>query len=167
MPLAAPDIATLYASHHGWLHALLRRKLGCAADAADLAQDAFVRLLIKPRAFDGAEGTRAYLSTVARGLCIDLWRRREVEQAWREAVAAHPEVHACSAEHTAMVLQALAQIDAMLGKLSEKAARAFVLATGYGLTDAEIAAQLGVSDRMVRKYVAQAMTRCLLQDDSF
>jgi len=158
------DIADLYASHHGWLYGLLRRKLGCAADAADLAHDAFTRLLVKPRSFDGFDGARAYLSTVAKGLCVDLWRRREVEQAWLDALAAHPEAHACSAEHTAIVLQALEQIDRLLNTLSAKGARAFVLAAGYGWSDAEIAADLGVSDRMVRKYVSQAVTLLLVHE---
>ena len=27
---------------------------------------------------------------MANGLCIDMWRRREVEQAWLEALAARP-----------------------------------------------------------------------------
>ncbi len=52
-------VQTLYSDHHGWLHTWLRGKLGNAADAADLAQDTFVRLLQRreqlqlnaPRAF--------------------------------------------------------------------------------------------------------------------
>lgn len=46
MPMPSNDsVQTLYSDHHGWLHAWLRSKLGNAADAADLAQDTFVRLL--------------------------------------------------------------------------------------------------------------------------
>ncbi|UOD31212.1 hypothetical protein INH39_05705 [Massilia violaceinigra] len=33
----------LYRGHHGWLTGCLRHKLGCSAQAADLAQDTFVR----------------------------------------------------------------------------------------------------------------------------
>jgi len=40
-----PDMAALYVAHHGWLQAWLRRRLGDAHQAADLAQDTFVRLL--------------------------------------------------------------------------------------------------------------------------
>ncbi|SDF57071.1 MULTISPECIES: RNA polymerase sigma factor [unclassified Duganella] len=81
-------VELLYSHHHGWLYGLLQRRLGNHGDAADLAHDAFIRLLLKPRSFDSAEGARAYLSTVARGLCVDLWRRRQVEQAWFDALAA-------------------------------------------------------------------------------
>lgn len=156
------ELHRLYIDHHGWLHALLRRRLGNSADAADLAHDAFVRLLVRPRSFDSFSGTRAYLSTVARGLCADLWRRREIEQVWLDALAAtQPEAVALSAEEHASVIQALSEIDAMLHKLPEKAANAFVMATVLGMTDKEVARQLGVSDRMVRKYVARAMLHCM------
>jgi RNA polymerase sigma-70 factor (ECF subfamily) len=165
MPAAdTPEYRTftiLYSDHHGWLHDWLRRRLGNACDAADLAQDAFVRLLVRPREFDSFDGTRAYLSTVARGLCVDLWRRREIERAWLEAVAAQPAVEEPSAEQRAAVIEALCEIDAMLRRLPAKAATAFVLAMAYGMTDREVARELGVSDRMVRKYVARAMLHCV------
>lgn len=155
------SIADLYRNHHGWLHGLLRRRLGNACDAADLAHDAFLRLLAKPRQFDSAEGARAYLSTIAKGLCIDLWRRREVEQAWLEALSAQPEAVVPSAEHCAVIVETLYEIDAMLARLPVKAANAFVMAMAYGMTDKEVAGELGVSDRMVRKYMSQAMLHCL------
>lgn len=155
------DIAVLYTDHHGWLQSWLRRRLGNACDAADLANDAFVRLLIRPRRFDSAEGARAYLSTMARGLCVDLWRRREIEQAWLDALAARPAAVEPSAEQRVAVLQALFEIDSMLARLSAKAAQAFVMGMALEMTDKEIAAELGVSDRMVRKYLAQAMLHCM------
>jgi RNA polymerase sigma factor (sigma-70 family) len=155
------DIAALYTDHHGWLQSWLRRRLGNACDAADLANDAFVRLLTRPRSFDSHEGARAYLSTMARGLCVDLWRRREIEQAWLDALAARPAAVEPSAEQRVAVLQALFEIDAMLARLSAKAAQAFVMAMALEMTDKEIAAELAVSDRMVRKYLAQAMLHCM------
>lgn len=160
-PVLQQQMHALYSDHHGWLSAWLRRRLGNTFDAADLAQDAFLRLLVKPRGFDSFDGARAYLSTVAKGLCIDLWRRREIEQAWLDALAAQPEAMAPSAEHQAMVIQALLEIDAMLSRLPTKAASAFVMAMACGMTDREVAAELGVSDRMVRKYMAQAMLHCV------
>ena len=53
-PMSAPILLSahhramhaLYSEHHGWLQNWLRGKLGCAADAADLAQDTFLRILL-------------------------------------------------------------------------------------------------------------------------
>ncbi|MBZ8142025.1 RNA polymerase subunit sigma [Rubrivivax gelatinosus] len=156
------QLRTLYVDHHGWLQDWLRRRLGNAADAADLAHDAFVRLLVAPRRFDSPPAARVYLRTMANGLCVDLWRRREVEQAWLQALAAQPAALAPSAEQRAIVVETLLQVGAMLARLSPRAAAAFVMAQVDGMPYREIAAALGVSERMVKKYVAQAMLQCAL-----
>lgn len=157
------SIAELYSDHHTWLFGWLRGRLGNAADAADLAQDAFLRLIVKPapRGFGSVGEARAYLRTMANGMCINLWHRREIEQAWLDTLAAQPETYAPSAEHQAIVLEALHEIGRMLLDLSPKASQAFLLAVACQMTDKEVAVELGVSDRMVRKYVAQAMLRCM------
>ncbi|MCD0504174.1 sigma-70 family RNA polymerase sigma factor [Bordetella petrii] len=151
----------LYGSHHGWLYQWLHRRLGNAADAADLAHDAFMRLLVRPLKFEDAPRARVYLRTMANGLCVDLWRRRNLEEAWLEALAASPEPVVPSAEHQAMVLEALNEIDSMLRGLAPNAAQAFVMAVACEMTDNEVAQALGVSSRMVRKYVAKAMLCCM------
>lgn len=155
-------IEGLYIDHHGWLQGWLRRRLGSAADASDLAHDTFVRLLAgRCLRFDSAAAARAYLRTTAQNLCINLWRRQEIEQAWLQILAHTPEAHYPSAERQAIVLQALEEIGAMLAGLSPKAARAFTLAVVCEMTDDEVGAELGISGRMVRKHVARAMLGCL------
>jgi RNA polymerase sigma-70 factor (ECF subfamily) len=74
-------VGDLYASHEGWLQSWLRQRLGSAFDAADLAHDTFVRVLLKRRieVEEGLKTPRAYLSTIAHGLVVDLWRRRALE----------------------------------------------------------------------------------------
>ena len=146
------SIQGLYQDHHGWLQGWLRRRLGSAADAADLAHDTFVRLLSgaqRPQ-FAGAAQARAYLRVTAQNLCINLWRRQEIERAWLEILAATPESRYPSAERQAIVLQALEEVGAMLQSLSPKAARAFTLAVVCEMTDDEVGAALQVSGRMVR-----------------
>ena len=161
--VSPPSVDTLYADHHSWLRAWLQRRLGNAADAADLAHEAFLRLILKPasRGFNSPFEARAYLRTMANGMCINLWRRREIEQAWLDTLAAQPEDFAPSAERQAIVLEALQEISALLQGLPAKAAQAFLMSTLCGMTAAEVAEALGVSSRMVRKYVAQAMLRCM------
>lgn len=160
-PGLSQDFEHLYGNHHHWLLAWVNWRLGNAADAADLAHDAFVRLLTRPCHFENPQQARAYLRKMANGMCVDLWRRRSLEQAWLEALAAQPEPTAASAEQQAMVLEALGEIDAMLRELPPKVAHAFVMAVACDMTDNEVAATLNVSSRMVRKYVAQAMLCCM------
>ncbi len=62
--LPQQDIEGLYIDHGGWLKGWLRRKLGDACSAADLAHDTFVRLLTKD-ALPEIREPRALLTTIA------------------------------------------------------------------------------------------------------
>ncbi|MEE1923984.1 sigma-70 family RNA polymerase sigma factor [Pseudomonas sp. 148P] len=156
------DVGWLYQEHHGWVRALLKRKLGNASDAAELAHDVFVRLLAQPREFPDDAHARAWLGSVSRNVCVDFWRRRRVEQAWLETLANRPDACMPSEEHQAMVLEALEQVQAMLEKLPKAVAEAFLLAQLHGLGYRAIAERLGVSERTVTSYMAKAMFQCML-----
>ncbi|AIR90604.1 sigma-70 family RNA polymerase sigma factor [Pseudomonas cremoricolorata] len=159
---AGSDLENLYRAHHGWIRQWLQRKLGNAHDAAELAQDVFVRLLSKPRSFNDAEHAKAYLGRVSRNACVDFWRRRRIEQAYMEVLAAQPEQLLPSLEHQAIILETLAQLQAMIDRMPKRVAQAFCLAQLQGMKQREIAVQLKVSERSVNNYLAQAMYQCLL-----
>lgn len=153
------EVEVLYDHHHGWLQTWLRRKLGCAFDAADIAQEVFVRLLTRQQRSQLTE-PRAYLSTIARGLVIDHWRRQELERAWRETLAAMPESKAPSPESRLIFLEALIAIDKVLDALKPAVRKAFLLAQLEGLTCPAIAERLGVSLATAERYVAKALRHC-------
>lgn len=165
--IAQPQLQTLYADHHGWLQAWLRKKLGCSFTAQDLTQDTFLRLMVRPRQLDEQQSARAYLVTIAKALVIDHWRREEIERVWLAAMMAAPESTHPSAEHQAIIVETLVEVDRILGNLAEKPRAAFLLAHLHDLTYAEIAERLQVSERMVKKYMAQAMLHCLSAGASF
>jgi len=155
-------IAQLYASHHAWLHAWLRRKLGCTHGAADLAQDVFVRILASRDALCGMREPRAYLTTTAQRLMVDRIRREVIERTYLAELAivmenapTHP-----SPEQILLTLEALGQIADLLAGVSAKAREAFLLHYLEELSHAEIAAQLQVSTRMVHKYLVQCLVQC-------
>lgn len=153
------DVQSLYSDHHGWLHNWLRSRLGNAADAADLAQDTFVRVLLKPERVE-LRTPRAFLRTVARGLVIDHWRREELERAYLESLAHLPEADVPSAEARQSVLDLLESIARLLDGLKPKVRSAFLLAQCEGMPHEQIAEELGVSVRSVGRYVAEALFHC-------
>lgn len=155
------DVAALYGDHHSWLVGWLRRKLSGSDHAADLAQDTFVRVLSAQRPLVLLE-PRAYLTTVARNLLINHVQRQSLERAWMDAMALVPEPMAPSPEQRLIILETLHQIDAMLDGLPPKAREAFLLSQLDGLTYAQVAAQLGVTDRTIKRYMAQAFEQCIL-----
>jgi RNA polymerase sigma factor (sigma-70 family) len=160
-------IHTLYSDHHGWLHGWLRRKLGDAHHAADLAHDTFVRILTACRAqalaLDQVREPRAYLTTVAGRVLLNHYRRASLEQAWLAALAAQPTVFGGSPEERLSILQTLNEVDTLLDALPPRARTAFLLSQLEGLTHAQIAERMGVSLRTVKRYIAQAFEECLMQ----
>lgn len=153
------DVQSLYSDHHGWLHNWLRGRLGNAADAADLAQDTFLRVLLRPERVE-LRAPRAFLRTVARGLVIDHWRREELERAYLDAIAHLPETQVPSTEDRHTILQLLENIACLLDGLKPKVRNAFLLAQCEGMPHAQIAEELGVSVRSVERYIAEALFHC-------
>lgn len=163
VPHSAPQDAFshLYREHHGWLFNWIWRKLGCRSGAADLAQDTFTRVLTADAASEVRE-PRAYLSRVANNLLANHWRHLALEREYLAALAEQPEALAASPEEQALMMETLYRLDQMLHGLSEKARQAFLMAQLEGLAYAEIGLRLKVSERMVKKYMAQAMFQCAL-----
>lgn len=151
----------LYCDHHGWLKGWLRKRLSNSFDAADLAQDTFVRVIKARSALDIRE-PRPYLSMIAKGLLVDLFRRRSLEQSWLEALAAMPQEQQPSLEEQAILLQALVEIDRLLQGLGPKVKQTFILSQFDGLTYPQVAERLNISVRSVNNYMAKAMEHCCL-----
>ena len=153
-------IEALYSGHHGWLYATLKRKLGNAMDAADLAQDTFARILASQVTV--IEQPRAYLSCVAKGILINWYQRKALERAYLDALANLPPQEAPSPEAHFVVLETLHEIDAMLDALPPLVKRAFLLSQLNGLKYQDIADQLDVSLITVKRYMKQAFVQCLM-----
>jgi len=158
----ASEVQALYSQHHGWLQSWLHRKLGNAFDAADLAQDTFVRLLQRRRADGYGDEPRALLTHIAKGLVIDHWRRQEVEHAYMEAIAHLPDRHVPSEETRLLVLDALCRIESMLRDLPEKTQQIFLMAQLDGLKYAEIAEQIGMALITVKRHMRTAFMACMM-----
>ncbi|MFT6492150.1 MAG: RNA polymerase sigma-70 factor (ECF subfamily) [Porticoccus sp.] len=157
------DFHGLYNDHHGWLRCWLRKSTGCSETAADLAQDTFVKVMQKQREDSGfAIGyPRRYLRIVAGSLMVDHFRRRAVEKAYADALMLLPEPASISAEEREIILETLQQLDKMLDAMPARMRQAFLLSRLDGLTYQQIADQLGVSLRSVKRYMQQAFVQCL------
>lgn len=159
------SLTTLYGNHHGWLVNWLRGHLGCSHQAADMAQDTFMRVLLaertKPLAAQLLE-PRHFLVTVAKRVMIDSLRRRAVEQAYLQVLTEQPEHYAISPEDQLVMVETLLALDAMLNGLGNRVKKAFLLSQLQGLGYKDIAEQLGVTVSSVTKYIARATEHCLL-----
>lgn len=156
----AIDMDSLYSAHSGWLRGWLRRYTRCPDRADDLAQDTFCKLIESP-AVAPVRDSRSYLATVARHLLVDDIRHREVERAYLALHAVRTgEVDHLTPDRFAEAAQLLGAILRLIETLPEKARRAFLMVRFDGVRYAIAAEQLGVSERMVKRYVAQVYAHC-------
>ena len=154
----------LYRDHHGWLESWLRRRMGNAWDAADLSQDAFLRVLASSQKIADMREPRAYLLTVGKRLLSNFYARRSLEHAYLEALAQMPEDSAPPPEQRWLLLETLHALDELLDGLPAQVRRAFLLSQLDGFGYRDIAERLEVSERTVKRYMAQAYEHCLLVD---
>lgn len=157
-------LSALYREHHGWLESWLRRRMGNAWDAADLSHDTFLRVLASSQQIADMREPRAYLLTVGKRLLSNFYSRRSVEQAYLEALAQLPEACMPSPEQRWLLLETLQALDELLDGLPQVVRRAFLWSQLEGLGYREIAERLQVSERTVKRYMAQAYEHCLLVD---
>ncbi len=152
-------IRVLYSDHYGWLRNWLHRKLGCSYQAADLTHDTFVRLLASPQV-EAIVEPRAFLTTIAKRVLANHYRRREIERAYLDALACLPEPQMPSPEERSIVLETLVEIDLMLDGLPAMAKQVFLLAQVDGLPYAGIAREMGISVSTVKRHMLKAARHC-------
>lgn len=152
----------LYRDHRSWLEHWLSRRMGNGWDAADLSQDTFIRVLSGSQVITDLEEPRAYLKTIGKRLLINLHKRRSLEQAYLDALMQLPDACAPSPEQRWLLLETLQALDELLDGLPPVVRRAFLLSQLEGLGYREIAERLEVSERTIKRYMAQAYEHCLL-----
>jgi RNA polymerase sigma-70 factor (ECF subfamily) len=160
---ARPDhagrVAALYREHHGALVALLQCRLNSRADAQEIAQEVYVKLLAMGD-LQHIDSPRAFLFRMATNLSVDYLRKRAVrsgqppelqDEDWRATPL--PEQHAWA-------MQQWKRVQVALRELPAKTSRAFVLHVVEGRDFAAVAREMKLSERMVRYHVSHALTHC-------
>lgn len=139
----------------------LARRVRAGVDARDLAQEAYVRLLRLDRK-DLIREPLAYVYRVATNLLheFELKRRADLEASRRLSLehAVHGEPVATENEAEA---QALGEhMMRVLQELTPKCRAVILLHRRDGMTYDEIAAELGISSSMVKKYLSIGLRHC-------
>ena len=155
------DIGQLYRRHHPWLVSWLRHKLANGQDAADVSHDTFLRLLSLDN-LDSLREPRAYLLVIASRLLINKHRRNKVEnEALRQVAILMRSVEERSPAEIAAAQSLLRRLLLMLvEELPDHVRQAFLLSRVDGLSYAQIAERLNVSESSVKQYLARALVHC-------
>jgi len=152
------DLAQLYREHFDHLRDYLTRRLDCPDAGRDAAQEIFLRLLLKPPV-EAMHNPRAFLLRSGRNLLIDLARlakARPLLLPIDDFQDSLPDPVADPARIASARQQLLALAES-IETLPPKCRQVFFLHRFDALTHNEIAAQMGISAKMVEKHLANAM----------
>jgi len=153
----AISLPGLFRDHSKALRAYISAIVHRLDVAEELAQETFLRLLSSER--KELESPRGFLFRTAQNLALDHVRRvrrvpigRLDDQSGEVFADAMP-----SAEDRLAAKEELAIMRAVLLELTPKCRQAFLLVRLENLSHREAAAEMGISQTMIRKYLARAV----------
>ncbi|EXF46630.1 RNA polymerase sigma-70 factor, ECF subfamily, HasI [Pseudomonas sp. BAY1663] len=162
------DLKALFLRHGNAVRNLLLRRSRDPQLASDLTQESFLRLAEQAR--NGpVDNSPAYLFRIAQNLLIDHIRqqqRRRTDSQPNEAIA-HIEDETPDLERQLAARQRLKKIREAVAELPPRTQQIFRLNRLQGLTYAEVARHLGISDSSVQKHLTRALQHVAerLRDD--
>ena len=155
-------VERLFAAHRGALQAFFYKRVRHHADATDLAQEVYVRML-RVRDLSSIRNSEAYLYTVAGNLAKEHAardRRRGIAVDIEDATVQPELTELASFDSEVDVAQQVKRLREVLRQLPPRCHAAIVLQYVHGLSYEEIAQRLGISLRMVKRDLGQALGHC-------
>lgn len=135
-------------------------QLGDVDLARDIAQEAFIQVWERRRAWRPRGSARVYLYRIVRHLVIDRKRRRTVRRRWRDRQGRDDAIRGGHAPSPADVLDATLLADrfrAAVASLPGRRHEVFELVFQRGLSHAEAAAVMNVSPQTVANQMSAAL----------
>ncbi len=153
----AVEIERLFRDHNTALLRFIAARLGSEQEAREIAQEAYVQLL-RLNHPETISYLRAFLFKTAANLVVDRLRQRG--RRGRPAALSNPElaVFELSPERQLASEQEVAVLRAAVAELPPKCREAFLLQRVDELSSDEIAARMGLQPRMIRRYIARALS---------
>jgi RNA polymerase sigma-70 factor (ECF subfamily) len=161
VPNPPGELENLFRAHHDRVFRTAHRITGSAADAEDVLQTVFLRLVKGHETYDFANHPEAYLSRAAINASLDLLRSRNrsrsvgIDEIGDEALTSrikNPEAQHADQELQLLIRQAVA-------RLGDTAGEMFVLRYYEGYDNQEIAKLLGTSQMVVGVVLHRARTK--------
>jgi len=166
MPPPDSELGAWFAAHvqphEPMLRAWLRSRFKSETDIDDVVQETYLRLL-RARERGAVASPKAFLFAVARNLALDRFRHRAVvltePLAENEALAVLDE-----GGHTPDLIAHNQEIELLteaIQSLPDRCRQIFTLRKVYGLSQSEIATQLGVSENTVSAQLTIGVKKCM------
>jgi RNA polymerase sigma-70 factor (sigma-E family) len=154
-----PDLVSVFAEHRLGLVRLAVLLVGDRSTAEDAVQDAFTRTYQNRDRLRDPGATLAYVRMAVLNAARSALRRRKVAAVVRLSYVGH----AASAEAEVLVGEEARAVVQALRRLPRRPRETLVLRYYAGLSEAEIAATLGVTKGAVKSFAARGL-RALAKD---
>lgn len=158
-PLQRDAFVRTFLARREQMEAVLRRRVGCRATAADLVQELFLRFWRRPSA--PLEDLGSYLIRSAHNLAIDHLRSEGART--RNEAGLLPEQRGDSSVSLDAALEAgsdLRRVEVALRGLPERTRHIFLLNRIHGQTYGQIARSMALSQSSVEKHMMRALQVC-------
>jgi RNA polymerase sigma-70 factor (ECF subfamily) len=165
----ASVVAQLFQSHNrNLVHFIQARLHGTASEADEVAQEAYVRLLQLENT-GAVSFLRAYLYRIAANLVNDVLsaRLRRPEQSADSAEILEQIEDPFDVERTVLAADQYQLLLECLQELTPRCRQAFEMHRMRQIPTEEVAREMAISDRMVRKHVARALIYCRYRLDGY
>lgn len=159
LPLSVKEVILRY---HGSLLSFLRQRLRTSEDAADVAQEAYIRLM----QYEGSreiQSPSSMLFRIAINIANDLGRAEQVRHVSDRCSVDEVDLvcDRSSPEREVAAEQDLALVYATVERLPPKCRQVFLLSRVQYMTYPQIAKHCGISVKMVEKHISHALAACL------
>ncbi len=133
------------------------RQLGEVEAARDIAQETFVQVWERRRAWKPRGSARAYLYRIARNLVIDEKRKRGVRRRWAALQELSPPARPPTPAEELDAKMLAAVFDTAVASLPDRRREVFELVFMRGLSHGEAAAVMGISGQTVANQMSSAL----------
>ena len=154
------SLLQLYTDNHTALTRFAIRLTRSHSDAEDIVQDAFFRLSSARPVTPVPKAQLSYLFQIVRNLSIDYYRKQAQIKKHHDDSDVNAILSNNSPEASCSDAQILNQIDAALAELPERTRYAFEQNRFHGISQKEIAIELGVSNTLVHFMIRDALLHC-------
>lgn len=158
------NLESVYLDHQTELMLHLSRIVDCPDIAQEIVQESFI-IYSKESEKQVIEHPRGFLFRTAKNLAYDYIKHRKVTEKYLNTndptLILSDETP--SVEHFVLLQEKIAIFYSIADELPDRAREAFVLNRVYGMTYAEIANEMGITDSAVEKLLARALLHCRKQ----
>lgn len=125
------------------------------ADAEELAQDVFVKLWTNREAINIEKPIGAYLYTIAKNSTLNFLKHKVIEQSYIENFPSFDEVATPEDHFFAREISLL--IEMRVNEMPAQRRRIYILSREKGVSNSDIAEQLGISKKTVENQLSLAL----------